>query len=72
MVYAMTVMTIPSVATVKLMILSDRAHKDRDECWEGLSDSRRTVRSSVLERKHTESYKHLLSFTTTLISDGKL
>jgi len=51
----MSVMTIPSEAAVKLVILSDHAHKDRDKNWEGLSDSRRTVRSSLLARKHTES-----------------
>jgi len=41
MLYAMPVMTIPSEATVKLMTLSDHAHKDRDKRWEGLSDSQR-------------------------------
>jgi hypothetical protein len=55
MLYAMPVMTIPLEATAKLMILSDHAHKDRDKWWEGLSESRRTVRSSLIERKHTES-----------------
>jgi hypothetical protein len=75
MIHAMTVTV---TVTVNRMILCYRTHKDRDECWEGPSDSRRTVGSSLLERKRTESYKYvyLLSFTTppytTLISDGKL
>jgi hypothetical protein len=42
MLYAMPVTTITSEATVKLMILSDHAHKDRDKSWEDLSDSQRT------------------------------
>jgi hypothetical protein len=50
----MTVMTSPSKAIVKRMILSVRVHQDYDECWEDLSDSRRNVRSSLLERKHTK------------------